>query len=94
MQEPVTDNVNSIKRILSSTDNQFLFYHVHFCIELLLSTADDQQIEYIFQKDADQVKHELAKRLERGEKIVPAVECDNFCQRFGCKGHFDESMNY
>ncbi|MCQ4420854.1 hypothetical protein NOX78_22120 [Enterobacter kobei] len=50
MNELKSKNENSTKSNFPPVDNQFCFYHVDFSIERLLSTAEDLQLEYIFQK--------------------------------------------
>jgi hypothetical protein len=80
MNELKSKNENSTKSNFPPVDNQFCFYHVDFSIERLLSTAEDHQLEYIFQKHGSEVRKDLFERFERGERFVTASHCDNFCQ--------------
>ncbi|HCN4584865.1 TPA: hypothetical protein N6V61_002060 [Escherichia coli] len=87
MNELKSKNENSTKSNFPPVDNQFCFYHVDFSIERLLSTAEDLQLEYIFQKPGSGVRKDLVERFERGERFVTASHCDNFCEILGCQGH-------
>lgn len=87
MNELKSKNENSTKSNFPPVDNQFYFYHVDFSIERLLSTAEDLQLEYIFQKPGSEVRKDLVERFERGERFVTASHCDNFCEILGCQGH-------
>ncbi|NRN29688.1 hypothetical protein [Photorhabdus heterorhabditis] len=64
-----------------------LFTHTSFNIEKLLSTADDNLFEYIFERPADVVRADLTEKLRAGIKITTNVKCDNFCTIRGCQGH-------
>ena len=64
MNELKSKNENSTKSNFPPVDNQFCFYHVDFSIERLLSTAEDLQLEYIFQKPGSEVRKDLVENVE------------------------------
>ncbi|MGV7963783.1 hypothetical protein QPK13_22780 [Photorhabdus tasmaniensis] len=76
-----------VKSSFTNVENQFSYRHVDFSIELLLSSGDDSQLEYLFLKTAAEVRQDLQARYERGERYVTTDTCDNFSELVGCMGH-------
>ncbi|HBD2921734.1 TPA: hypothetical protein JLC50_004734 [Escherichia coli] len=86
---PTTTSLSNIpvNSIFSHEQSQFTYRHVDFSIELLLSSGSDTQLEYLFLKPTAEVKSDLQRRLDRGERFVTMENCDNFSEVDGCMGH-------
>ncbi|MBL5885697.1 hypothetical protein I7V28_19540 [Lelliottia amnigena] len=74
----------------SPVESEFLYKHTAFSIERLLNNPNDSQLEYLFERPADEVREELELRLLRGEQYITTVTCSNFCAENGCLGHVPE----